>query len=71
MSDERAERCDRCRFWEDADDAPFTEGTVGFCCRHAPTPIAPLDTDRPGYYPLWPLVLANHWCGEFQPLKQT
>jgi hypothetical protein len=70
VSDERQERCERCKFWDRSklpDDA-----NVGVCRRHAPAPRTILhhDDDDNSFclkeWPVWPQTLGSEWCGEFQ-----
>ena len=53
---ERTERCDCCRWWEEALD----HSPLGACHRHAPRPA---ETYSPRN---WPRTRADEWCGEFE-----
>lgn len=58
---ERAERCDRCRFWQPTQDGSDN----GYCLRYPPVPLNnPL---HPGsVLSWWPETAPDEWCGEFQ-----
>lgn len=71
MSD-RAERCDRCRFWNPLRDDPDPSDL--WECRRMP-PVLPtaqyLATELPDEDPgdgVWPLTAGPDWCGCFEPL---
>jgi len=73
MSEERQERCDKCRFWESLDD----ETKNGHCRRYAPSPflydvnrgLEELGEDYEGHQAWWPITEPCDWCGEFVPLE--
>lgn len=73
MSDERAERCECCRFWEREEDDKIGVGD----CRRYPPAMALVQTSdclddewtvrRPAYNGGFPITFEDDWCGEFQP----
>lgn len=66
MSEQRAERCGNCRFWDDHDDC-------GMCRRHAPRLVMAEVELEENYEPyqaqnaVWPWTHPGDWCGEYQP----
>ena len=56
---ERAERCERCRFWEQSPPEP-----EGYCHRYPPTVFLMDDLDT---VECFPVTLSTVWCGEFKP----
>jgi hypothetical protein len=73
MSDERAERCDRCRFWDCVEaSANGEDDPTGICRKSAPPAITlPHGVEQPyRQWAVWPLTLCSEWCGEFQPSRQ-
>lgn len=75
MSDERAERCETCRFFDTTDrDGNFR----GECHRYPPNPSMTAQQQKEaisavgpndGLLATWfPEVTKVDWCGEFQPL---
>lgn len=67
-------RCDRCRFWKM--DRFYADKTVvvknddrsGECRRNAPIATIPKRSPEDDYsrLPIWPLTMANEWCGEWE-----
>ena len=57
--------CSKCRFYEE-DQKDYR----GHCVRHAPHPAMVLDSHNNSvqyYRPVWPIVLSDQFCGEFEP----
>lgn len=51
------ERCGNCRFW--------SIDLTG-CRRHAPTILSEVYEATA----IWPFVLANDWCGDYEPKEK-
>jgi len=60
MSEERQERCERCRFWGPPDTL---EEELGTCLRYPPWPLLLEGSD------VWPESARDDWCGEFVPAE--
>ncbi len=63
MSDEC---CANCRFWVNF-GLEVDDEDQGECCRYAPRPHQDLDGGSEGLRTVWPVTLAIHWCGEYEP----
>lgn len=48
-------QCGSCRFFSN-----------GYCVRYAPRAIPNLYSSMG----IWPLVMKDYWCGEFEPAKE-
>lgn len=61
--------CSTCRHWN-TDDSPAIDGGSRFYkigeCRRFPPQAANGNPDQKG----WPLVLHDHWCGEWKIIDQ-
>jgi hypothetical protein len=58
----RPERCETCRFWEDAGD------DEGLCRRRAPLPYSTRDDEHVAERTAWwPFTHPHDWCGEWGP----
>ena len=76
MSEERAERCETCRFW-DRQDRHIGEcrryppckllGDLEAAIGNAPTAMHPVDRHRNQDW-VWPSLNPDDWCGEWQPI---
>lgn len=61
------QRCETCKFWRAAEDAPPSE--EGWCRRHAPAPFIVIGAVEQGHAServVIPFVDRHHWCGEWQ-----
>lgn len=56
-------RCDQCRFSCQIGGAI----EIMICRRHAPKPMAERGDGDSTFDTIWPMVLDDDWCGEFQP----
>lgn len=56
--------CLTCRFFARATD----DSELGECRRHAPSPITFEDAELRVVDALWPQVLIEEWCGEWQAI---
>ncbi len=67
LTDERAERCETCRFWDKPDAT-----VIGICRRHAPRAMVGWqhEDSHPNFnqWALWPATVETEWCGEWQGL---
>jgi hypothetical protein len=76
MADGRAERCERCKFW-DAEEPDDPDNRLGYCNRFPPpltlsvalrmTHEQVLADPQAAYTGVWPETERNDWCGEFAP----
>lgn len=70
----RPRRCENCKFAEINTGAEPGDGQSGFECHRMPPRAQALlaqgrDGPRPvGTFASWPPVLADNWCGEWQPV---
>jgi len=62
---ERAERCDRCRWWQ---EQTAHDSVDGECRVRSPRVLATSDGSTCYYPTLWPRTRRADWCGEFRPL---
>lgn len=54
--------CSGCRFWDRRQNAD-----LGLCRRRAPLPGLPRTSGLDAERALWPLTVADDFCGEWQP----
>lgn len=71
---EREERCEACRWWEDADPEEILDrdDDLGWCRRHAPAPLVVIGCRDDGIASsevVWPFTERTDFCGEWQARK--
>jgi len=67
MSSGQEQACLTCRFF----DRATSDSEQGECRRHAPLPAAVEDAELRVVDALWPQVLIEEWCGEWEPKTAT
>jgi hypothetical protein len=67
MSCDHEQACLTCRFFSRATD----DSELGECRRHAPSPTVFEDAELRNVDALWPQVLIEEWCGEWEPKTAT
>jgi hypothetical protein len=73
MSEQRAERCETCRFWEpEKTEVSRVPGVCGTCHRNAPVALPimvfPEGENTNEFMAVWPETTLSSWCGEYQPV---
>ena len=67
MSDEK--NCSTCRYFEKVANLQNIKEVSGRCRRFPPRSQAVPTNQGIGYTPVWPVVVAEDFCGEFLPIE--